>query len=44
MSGVVEGWLWLGRPATVATSVPFAMSRLALVCRREWTFWYSVLL
>ena len=38
MSSVVDGWLWPRRPATVATSVPFAMSRLALVCRREWTF------
>ncbi len=25
----------------MAMSVPFAMSRLALVCRREWTFKYS---
>ena len=41
MSIVVERWLWPRRPATVATSVPFAMSRLALVCRREWMFRYS---
>ena len=25
-------------PATVATSAPPAIRRLALVCRREWTF------
>ncbi len=38
MSSVVEGWLWPRMPATVATSVPPAIIRLAAVCRREWTF------
>ena len=38
MSSVVDGWLWPSRPATVATSAPLAIRRLALVCRREWTF------
>ena len=35
---VVEGWLWPRMPATVATSVPPAIIRLAAVWRREWTF------
>ena len=32
MSSVVEGWLWPRMPATVATSVPPAIIRLAAVC------------
>ena len=31
MSSVVDGWEWPSRPATVATSVPLAIRRLALL-------------
>lgn len=41
MSSVVEGWEWPRRLATVATSVPLAIRRLALLWRRLCTFSFS---
>ena len=37
----MEGWEWPRRPATIATSAPFAISRLALLWRSECTFSFS---
>ena len=37
-NAVVDGWLCPSNPATVPTSVPLVMNRLAAVWRRLWTF------